>query len=160
MDLGVRLRAAYRRSPRPPHPPRQHPRDERRELQAQPEPQASRPSRRVNRPTSPRLTPWAHRPHPRALPRQPVEARRVARGALPWTTGTSPQPPVVPLYTAAVVLFCSAIDRNPHAPSFGSERITSFFGHHGLGGLGNLPSRQHALVQKRPQTALRDIDAA
>ena len=25
-----------------------------------------------------------------------------ARGALPWTAGTSPQPPVAPLYTAAV----------------------------------------------------------
>ena len=45
-------------------------------------------------------------------------------------------------------------------PSFGSERITAFFGHHGPGSLGNLPSRQYALVQKRPQTALRDIDAA
>ena len=49
---------------------------------------------------------------------------------------------------------------NTHAPSFGSERITAFFRHHGPGGLGNLPSRQYALVQKRPQTALRDIDAA
>ena len=38
-----RLRAPHRRSPRPPHPPRQHPRDEWRELQAQPEPQASNP---------------------------------------------------------------------------------------------------------------------
>ena len=46
------------------------------------------------------------------------------------------------------------------ATSFGSERIFAFFRHHGPGGLGNLPSRQHALVQKRPQTALRDIDAA
>ena len=34
---------------------------------------------------------------------------------------------------------------NPYAPSFGSERITAFFRHHGPGGLGNLPSRQHAL---------------
>ena len=30
MDRGVRLRAPDRRAPRPPHPPRQHPRDERR----------------------------------------------------------------------------------------------------------------------------------
>ena len=44
--------------------------------------------------------------------------------------------------------------------SFGSERITAFFRHHGPGNLGNLPSRQYALVQKGPQTALRDIDAA
>ena len=29
MDRGVRLRAPHRRAPRPPHPPRQHPRDER-----------------------------------------------------------------------------------------------------------------------------------
>ena len=49
---------------------------------------------------------------------------------------------------------------NSHAPSFGLERITAFFRHHGPGGLGNLPSRQYALVQKGPQTALRDIDAA
>ena len=33
-----------------------------------------------------------------------------ARGALPWTTGTSPQPPVAPLYTAAVAPFYSAVD--------------------------------------------------
>ena len=31
-----------------------------------------------------------------------LRARRVARGALPWTAGTSSQPPVAPLYTAAV----------------------------------------------------------
>ena len=49
---------------------------------------------------------------------------------------------------------------NSHAPTFGSEWITAFFRHHGPVGLGNLPSRQYALVQKRPQTALRDIDAA
>ena len=50
--------------------------------------------------------------------------------------------------------------KNPCAPSFGSERITAFFRHHGPGSLGNLPSRQHALGQKCPQTALRDIDPA
>ena len=60
-------------SPRPPHPPRQHPRDEWRELQAQPEPQASNPDGELNRPPNPRLTPWAHRSLPRAPPRRPVE---------------------------------------------------------------------------------------
>ena len=49
---------------------------------------------------------------------------------------------------------------DPYASSFGSERIFAFFRHHGPGSLGNFPSRQHALGQKRPQTALRDIDAA
>ena len=73
MDRGVRLRAPHRRSPRPPHPPRQHPRDEWRELQAQPEPQASNPDGELNRPPNPRLTPWAHRSLPRAPPRRPVE---------------------------------------------------------------------------------------
>ena len=34
-----------------------------------------------------------------------LRARRVARGALPWTTGTSSQPPVAPFYTAAVAHF-------------------------------------------------------
>ena len=29
-----------------------------------------------------------------------LRARRVARGALPWTTGTSSQPPVAPFYSA------------------------------------------------------------
>ena len=46
------------------------------------------------------------------------------------------------------------------ASLFSSERITAFFRHHGPGGLGNLPSRQYALVQKCPQTSLRDINAA
>ena len=62
-----------RRAPRSPHPPRQHPRDERRQLQAQPEPQASNPDCELNRPPNPRLTPWAHRSLPRAPPRRPVE---------------------------------------------------------------------------------------
>ena len=50
-----------------------------------------------------------------SLPRvRLLRARRVARGALPWTTGTSPQPrQAVPSYTAEVVPFCSAIDRSP-----------------------------------------------
>ena len=43
MDRGVRLRTPDRRAPRPPHPSRQHPQDERRQLSAQPEPQASNP---------------------------------------------------------------------------------------------------------------------
>ena len=73
MDLSVRVRAPHRRSPRPPHPPRQHPRDEWRELQAQPEPQASNPDGELNRPPNPRLTPWAHRSLPRAPPHRPVE---------------------------------------------------------------------------------------
>ena len=77
VDRGVRLRAPHRGAARPPHPPRPHPRDERRELPPQSKPPASRPSRRVNRPPCPRLTPWAHR-------------------SLPWTTGTSSQPPSGP----------------------------------------------------------------
>ena len=48
-------------------------RDEWRELQAQPEPQASNPDGELNRPPNPRLTPWAHRSLPRAPPRRPVE---------------------------------------------------------------------------------------
>ena len=36
---------------------------------------------------------------------------------------------------------------NPYAPSFVSERIFAFFRHHGPGSLGNLPSRQHAVVR-------------
>ena len=51
----------------------EHPRDEWRELQAQPEPQASNPDGELNRPPNPRLTPWAHRSLPRAPPRRPVE---------------------------------------------------------------------------------------
>ena len=50
VDRGVRLRAPHRGAARPPHPPRPHPRDERRELLPQSKPPASRPSRRVNRP--------------------------------------------------------------------------------------------------------------
>ena len=39
------------------------------------------------------MTPWAHRPLPRAAPRLPIgKARRAARGPLPWTTGTSSSP--------------------------------------------------------------------
>src|SRR5690606_13479725 len=38
MDRDVRFRAPDRRAPRPAHPPRQHPRDERRELSPGPEP--------------------------------------------------------------------------------------------------------------------------
>ena len=49
---------------------------------------------------------------------------------------------------------------DPYVPSFRLEPIAAFFRHHGPGSLGNLPSRQHALIQKRPQTALRDSDAA
>ena len=79
----VRLRAAYRSSPRPPHPPRQHPRDEWRELQAQPEPQASNPDGELNRPPNPRLTPWAHRSLPRAPPRRPVEVTPRERDQAP-----------------------------------------------------------------------------
>ena len=69
-ERGVRLRAPHRGAARPRHPPRPHPRDERRELPPQSKPPASRPSRRVNRPPCPRLTPWAHRSLPRAPPRQ------------------------------------------------------------------------------------------
>ena len=78
------------RSPRPPHPPRQHPRDEWRELQAQPEPQASNPDGELNRPPNPRLTPWAHRSLPRAPPRRPVEGTpRRTRGP-PMDYGDKP----------------------------------------------------------------------
>ena len=90
MDRGAWLRTPDRRAPRPPHPSRQHPRDERRQLSAQPEPQASNPDGELNQSPSPRLTPWAHRPLPRAPPRQPVEGTpRCARGP-PMDYGDKP----------------------------------------------------------------------
>ena len=69
------------------------------------------PSRRVNRPPCPRLTPWAHRALPRAPPRQPVEGTpRRARGPhvdygdkLAAAGGPS-------FNTAAVAPFYSAVD--------------------------------------------------
>ena len=72
------------------HPSRQHPRDERRQLPAQPEPKASNPDGKLKRPPSPRLTPWAHGSLPRAPPRQPVEGTpRRARGP-PMDYGDKP----------------------------------------------------------------------
>ena len=45
VDVRVRLGAADRRAPRPAHPPRPHPRDERRELSPESQPKAARQAR-------------------------------------------------------------------------------------------------------------------
>ena len=85
MDLGLRQRAPHRRAPRPHHPPCPHPGDERRELQAQAEP--------ITTPAPVRITPLdpvgPQAPPTRGPPPAARRARRPARGALPWTTGTS-----------------------------------------------------------------------
>ena len=65
----------YRRAARPHHPPCPYPGDERRELPAQAEPIATPAPVRI----TPRLSPWAHRPHPRAGRRQPRTGRVAPR---------------------------------------------------------------------------------
>ena len=47
MDRDLRLRAPHRRAARPADPPRHHPRDERRQLPARPEPHEKNPSQRL-----------------------------------------------------------------------------------------------------------------
>ena len=149
MDRGVRLRAAYRRSPRPPHPPRQHPRDEWRELQAQPEPQASNPDGELNRPPNPRLTPWAHRSLPRAPPRRPVEGTpRRTRGppmdygdkpaAAKWSLLTPPRWSLfAPPLTDRQIFFTE-----PQRPEQARHRPTTF-----------LPPRQLLTIAPRTMSA-------
>ena len=53
MDRGPRLRTAHRRPARPPHPPRPHPGDERRQLPAQAEPPQTHPILRALNSTPP-----------------------------------------------------------------------------------------------------------
>ena len=65
----------YRRAARPHHPPCPYPGDERRELPAQAEPIATPATVRI----TPRLSPWAHRPLPRAGRRQPRRGRVAPR---------------------------------------------------------------------------------
>ena len=85
MDFRLRQRTPCRRTPRPYRPPRPYPRDERRQLPAQAEPIAA--------PASFRITPLApvgpQAPPTRGPPPAARRARRPAREALPWTTGTS-----------------------------------------------------------------------
>jgi hypothetical protein len=58
------------------------------------------------------LPPWAHRPLPRAPRPSPAEgAVHVARGSLPWTTGTSSSPNQSgPLLLRHMAGFYSAVD--------------------------------------------------
>lgn len=41
-------------------------------------------------------------------------ADAAASAALPWTTGTRPEPPPVPFYAATAVSYCSAVDLSLH----------------------------------------------
>ena len=107
MDDGVRQRAPHRRAARPHHSPCPYPGDERRELPAQAEPVTTPATVRI----TPRLTPWAHRPLPRAGRRQPRRGR-VARAPGPshGLRGQATTEPVVHFCAAAPVHIPAAVD--------------------------------------------------
>ena len=107
MDNGLRQRAPHRRAARPHHPPCPYPGDERRELPAQAEPIATPAPVRI----TPRLSPWAHRPHPRAGRRQPRGGRVDPRaGPSHGLRGQATTEPVVHFYAAAPVHNPAAVD--------------------------------------------------
>ena len=107
MDNGLRQRAPHRRAARPHHPPCPYPGDERRQLPAQAEPIATPAPVRI----TPRLSPWAHRPHPRAGRRQPRGGRVDPRaGPSHGLRGQATTEPVVHFYAAAPVHNLAAVD--------------------------------------------------
>ena len=107
MDDGVRQRAPHRRAARPHHPPCPYPGDERRELPAQAEPVTTPATVRI----TPRLSPWAHGPLPRAGRRQPRTGRVAPRaGPSRGLRGQAETQPAVHFYAAAPVHFYAAVD--------------------------------------------------
>ena len=110
MDDGLRQRAPHRRAARPHHPPCPYPGDERRELPAQAEPVTTPATVRI----TPRLSPWAHGPLPRAGQRQPRIGRVAPRaGPSRGLRGQATTEPVVHFCAAAPVHIPAAVDTRP-----------------------------------------------
>ena len=123
MDRDLRLRAPHRRAARPADPPRHHPRDERRQLPARPEPQAKTPSQRLTQAT--RLAFQANAPwHTPAIRRA-----RVPRRAAPVPASVL-DPRRGRLLRRPVAGFSSAVDRLARRGLSPDERYLPY-GHSG-----------------------------
>src|SRR5580765_6038024 len=112
MDQRIRLRAPDRRTPRPAHPPRPYPGNERRLLSPEtlqgPAPTPARPGYRLRRR-------FRYRRNPRHLTRP---SRRLERGLV----GPSSNVSVADFYSAPLAGFASAVDIPSIQAEFGVAR--------------------------------------